>query len=358
MNTDIKELCIRADSSIRQAIDQLNVNQVGIVLVVDDETRLLSTITDGDVRRGILENITIDCPVRDLLDQKSGSNYEQPIVASSDADPTTLLNTLQEHSIRHLPVIDQQKRVVGMVTLDEFITPETPSLQAVVMAGGLGSRMSPLTDALPKPMLPVGDRPILELIINQLRQSGISKVNLTTHYKKEIIAEHFGDGERFGVEIRYVEEDQPMGTAGAISLLEESDDPFLVINGDILTDVNFRNMLDFHQTQKADMSVAVRYREFQLPYGAVTTDGVEITGITEKPMIRNLINAGIYLLNPSVRRLIPSGQRYDMTDLIGRLIEDSRRVVSFPISEYWIDIGKVEDYDKARADVAAEGRTS
>jgi NDP-sugar pyrophosphorylase family protein len=131
-----------------------------------------------------------------------------------------------------------------------------------------------------------------------------------------------------------------------------------VINGDILTDVNFRNMLDFHQTQKADMSVAVRYHEFNLPYGVVTTDGVEITGVTEKPMIRNLINAGIYLLNPSVRRLIPSGQRYDMTDLIGRLIEDGHRVVSFPIGEYWIDIGQVEDYDKARADVAAEGSSS
>ena len=144
-----------------------------------------------------------------------------------------------------------------------------------------------------------------------------------------------------------------MGTAGAISLLGASDEPILVINGDILTDVNFRSMLDFHQEHAAEMSVAVRYHEFQLPYGSVTTDGVEITGISEKPVIRNLINAGIYLLNPSVQRLIPSGQRYDMTDLIGKLLEDGRRVVSFPVGEYWIDIGQVEDYDKARADLAS-----
>ena len=355
MNTNLKALCIKPDDSIRHAIAQLNVSKVGIVLVVDDETRLLGTITDGDVRREILANITIDCPVQDILDRKFGSNYEQPIVASSDADPTTLLNTLQEHAIRHLPVINHQKRVVGLVTLDDFISSATPSLQAVVMAGGLGSRLSPLTDALPKPMLPVGDRPILELIIDQLSQSGISKVHLTTHYKKEMISEYFGDGDRFGVEIQYLEEDEPMGTAGAISLLAASDEPMLVINGDILTDVNFRSMLNFHLEHNAEMSVAVRYHEFQLPYGSVTTDGVEITGVSEKPVIRNLINAGIYLLNPSVQRLIPSGQRYDMHDLIKQLLEDGRRVVSFPIGEYWIDIGQVEDYERARADVESGG---
>jgi len=353
MFTDLETLCVLRQSSIQEAIAQMNVSGAGIVLVVDEDGSLLGTITDGDVRRGLLANIMIDRSINDLLDEKTDSEYAQPIAASSDADPTTLLNTLREHEIRHLPIIDQQKRVVGLVTLDEFVAPETPPIQAVIMAGGFGTRLSPLTDTLPKSMLPIGDRPILELIIDQLRQSGISKVNLTTHYKKDVITDHFGDGDSFGVEIQYVEEDQPMGTAGAISLLDGSDNPILVINGDILTDVNFRNMLQFHQEQQADMSVAVRYHEFQLPYGAVTTDGVAITEISEKPMIRSLINAGIYLLNPSVRRLIPSGQRYDMTDLIGKLLVDGRRVVSFPIGEYWIDIGQNEDYQKARADVAS-----
>jgi len=358
MFTDLIALCTGPTSSIHEALAQMNTSRAGIVLVVDEDTKLLGTVTDGDVRRAILANVSIDSPVSFLLDRKVATELALPVTESADADSPTMLDSLRRHNIRHLPLVDREQRVVGLVTIDDFVPKETPPLQAVVMAGGFGTRLSPLTDTLPKSMLPIGDRPILELIIDQLRQSGVSKVNLTTHYKKDIITDHFGDGDGFGVEIQYVEEDQPMGTAGAISLLEWSDDPILVINGDILTDVNFRNMLQFHQEQQADMSVAVRYHEFQLPYGAVTTEGVEITGITEKPMICNLINAGIYLLNPSVRRLIPSGQRYDMTDLIERLIKDDRRVVSFPIGEYWIDIGKVEDYDKARADVAAEGTTS
>jgi dTDP-glucose pyrophosphorylase/CBS domain-containing protein len=356
--TDLETLCVHHQTIVSTAIAQMNTSRAGIVLVVDEDMHLLGTITDGDVRRAMVTNITIDSPVHQILDQKSGSTSAQPIVASSNADSTTLLTTLLEHSIRHLPIIDSQKQVVGLVTLDEFITPKTPPLQAVIMAGGFGTRLSPLTDALPKPMLPIGDRPILELIIEQLRRSGVSKVNLTTHYKKDIIADYFRDGEGFGVEIQYVEENQPLGTAGAISLLDPSDEPILVMNGDILTDVNFRSMLDFHQKEQADMTVAVRYHEFQLPYGAVTTDGMEIVKISEKPIIRNLINAGIYLLNPSVRRLIPSGQRYDMTDLISRLIDDGRRVVSFPIGEYWIDIGEAKDYDKAQADAVDKGHNS
>ena len=348
MYTDLTSLCIGQERPVHQVLAQMNTNQAGIVLVVDGDGRLLDTITDGDVRRAILANVAIDFPVSRLLEQKAGSSFAQPIVAPVDADPATLLNTLQQHEIRHLPVIDQERRVVGLVTLDEFIGRETLPLQAVVMAGGLGTRLSPLTDELPKPMLPVGDHPILELIIEQLRQSGISKVNLATHYKKDIISGHFGDGSEFGVGIQYVEEDQPLGTAGALSLLEDSDDPLLVINGDILTQVDFRNMLAFHQEHEADMSVAVRHHELQLPYGVVTVDGVRISGITEKPVIRHLINAGIYLLEPSVRRYIPSGRSYDMPDLITNMLRDGRRVVSFPIGEYWVDIGRHADYEHAQ----------
>jgi NDP-sugar pyrophosphorylase family protein len=200
-------------------------------------------------------------------------------------------------------------------------------------------------------MLPVGDQPLLELIIEQLRQAGIRRVNLTTHYKGEIIARHFGDGRDFGVEIRYVKEDQPLGTAGALSLLDESDQPLLVVNGDILTRVDFRAMLDFHREHQAHMTVAVRQYEFRVPYGVIKTDGVAITGISEKPLARYFINAGIYLLNPKVCRFIPNGQSYDMTDLISRLVAAGRRVVGFPVREYWLDIGQVEDYQRALADV-------
>jgi len=223
----------------------------------------------------------------------------------------------------------------------------------LVMAGGQGSRLRPLTEELPKPMLPVGNKPLLQLIVEQLKLAGIRQVNLATHYKGEVIAEHFKNGEAFGVDIRYVKEDQPLGTAGALSLLDEVDEPLLVMNGDILTRVDFRALLHFHREHKADLTVCVRQYEFNVPYGVIDTDGVNVKGISEKPVVRQFINAGIYLLNPQVRKLIPNGQPYDIPDLIDRLIHEQRTVVCFPIREYWLDIGKVDQYDQAKADMAA-----
>jgi NDP-sugar pyrophosphorylase family protein len=240
--------------------------------------------------------------------------------------------------------------VVDVALLNDLVKEEELPLRAVVMAGGYGTRLRPITEELPKPMLPIGDRPLLELTLQQLRDAGIKRVNLATHYKRDIIANHFGDGHNFGVKIRYVEEDQPLGTAGALGLIETSEDPLLVINGDVVTRVDFHAMLDFHRHHRADMTVAVRQHEVQLPHGVVETDGLAITGISEKPILRHFMNAGIYLLNPEMCRFVPSGRRYDMTDLISRLIAEGCRVVSFPIREYWLDIGQVEDYQKALRD--------
>jgi dTDP-glucose pyrophosphorylase len=329
----------------------MNINRSGIVLVVDSDRRLLGTITDGDVRRAILDGVSLEEPSSKLLSRKQGSTHAQPITAWEGTDSKTLLATLREFHIRHLPVIDRDQRVVGMVTLDEFVPPEPTPLEAVVMAGGFGIRLRPLTDQTPKSMLPIGERPLLEFTIEQLRQSGVSRVHLVTHYRKDLIAQYFGDGGDFGVEIKYVEEDEPLGTAGGLSLISVSDDPLLVINGDILTRVDFRAMLDFHREHKADMTVAVRQHEFQLPYGVVTTDGFSITSISEKPVLRHLISAGIYLLSPSLRSYIPVNKPYDMPDLIANVIADGCSVASFPVGEYWIDIGKLEDYRRALADV-------
>jgi NDP-sugar pyrophosphorylase family protein len=220
----------------------------------------------------------------------------------------------------------------------------------MVMAGGEGTRLRPLTDSVPKSMLPVGDRPLLELIVRQLGQAGIRRVNLATHYKADQIERHFGDGSEFSVDIQYVNEHQPLGTAGAIGLLSASHEPLLVVNGDILTQVDFAAMLEFHRAHNADMTVAVRPSEFHVPYGVVETSGVDITSLSEKPVMRYFVNAGIYLLNPEVCEWVPSGQRYDMPDLIGALIANRRRVISFPIHEYWRDIGQTADYRQAVAD--------
>jgi NDP-sugar pyrophosphorylase family protein len=257
---------------------------------------------------------------------------------------------MQEGKVRQLPLLDESRRVAGLVTMRQLLDTDELPLSAAVMAGGLGARLRPLTEDIPKPMLPVGDEPLLETIVKQLREAGIQRVNLITNYKEEVIAQHFADGRDFGVDIRYVNEDKPLGTAGGLRLLEETNEPLLVMNGDIVTRVDFRAMLDFHTENEADMTVALRRYEFPVPYGVVETDGVVITGISEKPVLRHFVSAGIYLLNPGLRRFIPDGRSYDMPDLVNRLVSEGHRIVGFPVREYWLDIGRHEDYERAQKD--------
>lgn len=327
-------------------------NVRGIALVVDAENRLLGTITDGDIRHAMLAGANLDLPIDDLLARKVGGPYGKPVTAPQGTDSATLLQMMQERSVRQIPLVDDGNRVVALATRDELVPNEGLDLQAIVMAGGFGMRLRPLTDQVPKPMLPVGNRPLLELIVEQLRQAGIRQVNVATHYKGEVIADYFGNGQGFGVDIRYVKEDEPLGTAGALSLLEDSTEPLLVINGDILTRVDFRAMLNFHKEHDAELTVAVRQYDFRVPYGVVETDGEVVRGISEKPVVSQFINAGIYLLNPSVRRLIPNGEAYDIPTLIARLLGEGRPVICFPVREYWLDIGKADSYDQARSDFA------
>jgi NDP-sugar pyrophosphorylase family protein len=291
--------------------------------------------------------------VQDLLISASPDFSTSPITAPFGTDEAELLHLMNEKGVRQVPLVDANGRVVDIMMLSNLAKELEPPLRAIVMAGGFGTRLRPLTEAIPKPMLPLGTRPLLELIVEQLRDAGIKQVHVATHYKEDVITEHFKDGRDFGVDISYVKEDQPLGTAGALGLLEESDEPLLVMNGDILTRVDFRSMLNFHNEHHADLTVAVRQYEFHVPYGVVLTDGVAITCISEKPIVKNFINAGIYLLAPSVRRFIPNGEPYDIPDLIQRLVKEGRTVVSFPIREYWLDIGKADHYDQAQADIAS-----
>jgi NDP-sugar pyrophosphorylase family protein len=259
-----------------------------------------------------------------------------------------MLQVLQQHKILHLPLVDQDQRVVALVTLDEFVPTDEEPLMAVIMAGGLGVRLRPLTDELPKPMLPVGDRPLMEIIVRQLRASGIRHVNVTVHHKPEKITEHFGDGREFGVKITYLTEDRPLGTAGALGMMEPPQETVLVINGDILTQVDFRTMLTYHHEHHADLTVAVQQHDLQVPYGVIQCEGTFVRHLAEKPTLKFLVNAGIYLLEPIVYSFIPTGERYDMTDLIQRLLNEGRQVVAFPIREYWMDIGQNADYQQVK----------
>jgi len=341
---------ISANASVRQAIAQINKGEKGIVLVTDKNSCLLGTITDGDIRRAVLAEADLDAPVRKFLEQKRHSPYLEAVTAPIGTERAALLQLMKKHSVRHVPLLDDSGRVVDLVTLDELLPDQVLPVQAVIMAGGIGKRLHPLTEEVPKPMLSVGGRPLMERIIEQLGEAGIQQINIATHYKAEKIVAHFGDGGNFGVNLNYVDENQPLGTAGALGLLEKPTGPLLVINGDILTQMNFRAMSAYHQEHKADLTVAVRKYDLKVPYGVIESDGAFVQGLAEKPSYSFFVNAGIYLLEPSVYRYVPHGQHFDMTDLIQQLLEEGRPVASFPIVEYWLDIGQPADYDQAQED--------
>ena len=352
---DIGRFLIPPNASLREAMACIERNLKSIALIVDQQCHLIGTVNDGDIRRAIMPGEDLDVPVSELLPRREGSPYPRPVTAPTGTDRRALLQLMQERSIRQVPLLDDAGIVVDLVTMDELLPVELLPLQAVIMAGGAGTRLRPLTDDLPKPMLPVGDQPLLELTIEQLRQAGIRQVNIATHYKSEKIVNHFSDGHDFGVELNYVTEDRPLGTAGALGLMKTPLEPLLVINGDILTRVDFRAMSAYHQEHNAALTVAVRKYDVKLPYGVVENDGVYVQGLVEKPVLSFFVNAGIYLLEPTVHRHIPNDRHFDMTDLIPLLIDAGQPVVSFPVLEYWLDIGQHGDYLQAQEDVKGEG---
>ena len=350
MNGDVESFCISPGHTLRDAMACIDRNAEGIALVVDAERRLLGTISDGDTRRAILAGTDLDLPVSEVLDRARESGRPTPTTAPVDTPSHELLHLMNERVLRQIPLVDAEGRVVDLALLGDLARSYELPLTALVMAGGFGTRLSPLTDDLPKPMLSIGDTPMLERIVGQLRDAGVRRVNLATHYRGDLIASHFKDGRDFGVEVEYVHEDQPLGTAGALGRMEHAEDPLLVINGDILTHVDFRAMLHFHREQKADMTVAVRENKVSVPYGIIEVEDTRIVKISEKPTLRYLVNAGIYLLNADVCARVPQDRPYDMTDLIESLVAEDARVVGFPIHEYWIDIGQMEDYERAVSD--------
>lgn len=352
-NTRFEKTIIDPDRSVTDALRQMETGQAGILLLCKDDRKLIGVLTDGDIRRAWLNGVPFDGPCRAVASK-------DPIVAREDVTPAEALRLMdleKKGHLNHLPIVDKNNRVVDLL-LRRDLLPGSPGFSAVVMAGGLGKRLRPLTDDTPKPMLPVGDRPMMERIIEQLREAGIHRVNVSTNYKAEKIRSHFGDGRDFGLEIEYVNEDRPLGTAGALSLMKANDEPLLVINGDVLTGVDYSRMLDFHVDHQADMTVGVREHETQIPFGVLEIDGVDIKSLSEKPVLRNFISAGIYLLSPLACSRIPSNQAYDMPELINDLIKSGHRVVSYPIVEYWKDVGQLADYLQAQEDVTIQELSS
>ena len=351
----ISAMHVARNATLREAVETIDRSgRVSLALLVDDQGRLIATITDGDIRRAILAGLTMDSPVTELLPLKSRIPNREPVTASAEVDLSLALSRMQERRVRQLPLLDKYGHVVDILLLADLIPKPPDAPRAVIMAGGFGMRLRPLTDDIPKPMLRVGGRPLIERIVGQLRQSGIDQIVVTTHYKPQSIVDHFGDGTSFGVEMTYIQEDEPLGTGGSLGLLEGVTEPLLVVNGDILTQVDFRLLLEFHRDSGADLTVGVRSYSFSVPFGVVEHDGVRIVRIDEKPEIGLFVNAGIYVMEPSVLSHVESGVSLSMTDLIQRSIEAGLNVVSFPVLEYWMDIGRVDDYRQAEADASTE----
>jgi len=332
-----------ANVTLGDLIRNLEDTAFQIALIVDSNEKLLGTVTDGDVRRGILRGIDMSKSVKSLI-------QVSPIVASPDMGIPMALELMRANKIHQLPVVDKSKRVVGLHFLDDLISPPSRSNTIVIMAGGLGTRLRPHTENCPKPMLPVLGKPILEHIIERARSEGFTNFLLAIHYLGHLIERHFGDGSHLQVNIEYIREDTPLGTAGALGLMSSRfDTPFMVTNGDVLTDIRFGDLLDFHSRNKALATMAVRQHKWQNPFGVVHTRGIEIIGFEEKPISLSHINAGVYALEPNVLNYINKNEHCDMPALFRRLQENSERTIVYPIHEPWLDIGRPDDYKKANS---------
>ncbi|GMV41769.1 MAG: alcohol dehydrogenase [Myxococcales bacterium] len=328
---------------LTEIIAAIDHGAVGLCLIVTSDGALLGTVTDGDVRRAILRGLSLD-------EAASAVMNPHPLWVSETTSLRATGELMRRRSVSRVPVVDDELKVIGLRRLEDLIAApeETAENLVVLMAGGLGKRLRPLTQDIPKPMLPVGGRPLLETLVTRFRDQGFRRVRLAVNYKSEIVEGHFGDGTEFGVDIRYLREEEPLGTIGALTLLDAPPAyPVVVMNGDVLTKVSFRALLEYHQTHGFAMTVCVRHYELQVPYGVVELDDTRITAVEEKPVKGFFVNAGIYVVDPEVVAALPKGTRTDATDVVQRLLGEGLKVGSFPVREYWIDVGSHADFERA-----------
>jgi dTDP-glucose pyrophosphorylase len=337
-----ESILVAPGASLREAIESIDAGAIEIALMVDYERRLLGTVTDGDVRRALLRGATLEDPVDPLV-------HRDPITASEHSTSSELLELMTSRGVDQIPLMSGE-RVVDVAFIRDLVSAERGA-PVVLMAGGQGVRLRPLTERMPKPMLPVGDRPLLERVLEQVRDAGFSRVLMAVNYRAEVIEEHFGDGHSFGVEIDYLREDRPLGSAGALKLAgAELDEPFVVMNADLMTNVNLAALMRFHREEGNALTVGVRQYALELPYGVVELSGSQVVSLSEKPTHSFFVNAGVYAVDPSAVALVGNVERFDMTDIIGAALAAGRRVGGFAIREYWIDIGQLADYQRAESD--------
>ena len=345
MSIDWTLALLENDRTIQKAAELLTENSLRIVLVVDKENRLLGTITDGDIRRALMAGSAMSSLATSVM-------QKNPIAVNQGDSRRKALQIMREKDLLHLPVLDAKGVVVGLETVRDLLFKEQRPNPVLLMAGGFGKRLYPLTREVPKPLLPVGEKPILQTILEQLAEGGFSQFFLAVHYRAEQVRAHFGDGSKWGVRIEYLEERQPLGTAGALSLLDQTmiDAPLLMMNGDLLTRLDFGQLMDYHSEHGGLATMCVREYDFQIPYGVVHGDGDQVTDIIEKPVQKFFVNAGIYVLEPDLLGQCRPDEAIDMPDLLRQVVNDGRKVSMFPIHEYWLDIGRMEEYERAQVE--------
>lgn len=348
-----QDIVVAPHTRLHDAIARIDSTGSQLALVLDEHQRLVGVLSDGDVRRALLRGV-------DLTKVLTGDVMNRnPATSRVSATVPELLTLMRRKVLRHVPLLDDEGRVVGLATLEALTSGLERPNWVVLMAGGLGSRLMPLTENCPKPMLQVGGKPILESILESFFEQGFRKFYFSVNYLAQAFKDYFGDGSRWGVEIIYMHENKRMGTAGALSLLpERPKDPIIVMNGDLLTRVRFDNLLNFHIEHRAVATMAVREYDFQVPYGVVRLDGASIHAIEEKPVQRFFVNAGIYALSPQALSHIPVDTAFDMPALFERLLQSKETTSAYPMREYWLDIGRMEEFERAQKEWNVFGRPS
>lgn len=341
-----KNVLISPETTIIKAIEIIDAGSLQIALVVDSSNKIVGTVSDGDVRRAILKGCDLDNPVSEIM-------FTEPTVASCHESRDAILAIMKSKQLRQIPLVDQNGCIVGLDVWDELISIQERDNIVVLMAGGLGTRLGELTKDCPKPLLRVGNKPVLETILENCIEYGFKHFYIAVNFKADMVKEYFGDGSRWGVEVKYIEEKKRLGTAGALGLLPViSSLPMLVMNADVLTKINFKHLMAFHEEHKSIATMCVREYEFQVPFGVVQLDNHRLMNILEKPVHQFFVNAGIYVLNPEVVSMVPTNEYFDMPALFDKLIEKQLETAAFPIREYWLDIGRKADFERANGDYA------
>lgn len=343
MNDEFKKICIPQTLPIKDAVRVLNDGHKLIVLIVDAEDKLLGVITDSDVRRAILRGISFDLPVSEIMVTK-------PVIASTNMKESEIFSLMQETKLYEIPVLDHEKKVVGLRMINGFISKKQRA-EVIIMAGGLGMRLEPLTNTMPKPLITVGGKPILFIVLDQLIMAGFQKITLAINYKADMIRDAISAIPNYINFVNFIEEKKRMGTAGALSLLENPPEaPFFVMNADLLTKADLTAMLRFHEMEKNQITIATLEEIIQVPFGVLKLEKMKVLAIEEKPVHNYFANAGIYVLDPSILNLVSKDSFYDMPDLINDAIEMGKQVGGYPIHEYWLDIGRHDQLQQARKD--------